>query len=44
MLAKMLGWGQSIVEYLDLEELAEALHQLGRSTYFLSIYSYVLCA
>ena len=44
MLAKMLDWGQSIVEYLDLEELAETLHQLGRSTFFLSIYSYVLCA
>ncbi|KUJ22642.1 uncharacterized protein LY89DRAFT_777704 [Mollisia scopiformis] len=31
------GWGQSIVEFLDLETLAEELHQLGRSTFFLTI-------
>jgi hypothetical protein len=32
-----LGWGQSIVEFLDLEVLAETLHSLGRSTFFLTI-------
>lgn len=32
-----VGWGQSILEFLDLELLAPALHQLGRSTFFLTI-------
>ncbi|KAI0400458.1 hypothetical protein F4802DRAFT_584691 [Xylaria palmicola] len=31
------GWGQSIVEFLYLEELAEALHQSGRWNFFLTI-------
>jgi hypothetical protein len=31
------GWGQSILEYLDLEVLAETLHSLNRSTFFLTI-------
>lgn len=31
------GWGQSIVEFLDLETLAEELHALNRSTFFLTI-------
>ena len=31
------GWGQSIVELLDLEKLAPALRQLGRSTFFVTI-------
>ncbi|KAI1852754.1 hypothetical protein JX266_002295 [Neoarthrinium moseri] len=31
------GWGQNIVEFLDLEALTEKLHQLGRSTFFLTI-------
>lgn len=33
----MIGWGQSIVEFLDLEYLAERLHSLGRSTFFITI-------
>jgi len=32
-----VGWGQSIVEFLDLETLAEELHALNRSTFFLTI-------
>jgi len=31
------GWGQSIIELLDLETLAEKLHEHGRSTFFLTI-------
>ncbi|PMD19742.1 hypothetical protein NA56DRAFT_628604 [Hyaloscypha hepaticicola] len=31
------GWGQSIMEFLDLETLAAELHALGRSTFFLTI-------
>jgi hypothetical protein len=31
------GWGQSIVELLDLEKLAPALHARKRSTFFLTI-------
>lgn len=31
------GWGQSIVEFLDLERLSEQLHNSGRSTFFLTI-------
>ena len=31
------GWGQSIVEFPDLETLAETLHRLGRSTFFLTL-------
>lgn len=31
------GWGQSIVELLDLEKLAPVLHQLRRSTFFVTI-------
>ncbi|KAH7018104.1 uncharacterized protein B0I36DRAFT_354417 [Microdochium trichocladiopsis] len=31
------GWGQSIVEFLDLEKLAPLLHQLKRSTFFVTI-------
>ena len=31
------GRGQSIVEFLDLEALAETLHPLGRSTFFLTL-------
>ncbi|TVY82765.1 hypothetical protein LSUE1_G003291 [Lachnellula suecica] len=31
------GWGQSIMEFLDLETLAEELHRLNRSTFFLTI-------
>jgi hypothetical protein len=37
MLMEGLGWGQSIVEFLDLETLAEELHQLNRSTFFITI-------
>lgn len=37
-----LGWGQSIMEYLDLEELAEALHTVGRSTFFLTVQNLVI--
>jgi hypothetical protein len=37
MLTEGLGWGQSIVEFLDLETLAEELHQLNRSTFFITI-------
>ncbi|KAI1122385.1 hypothetical protein F5Y10DRAFT_75973 [Nemania abortiva] len=31
------GWGQSIVEFLYLEELAEALHASGRWNFFMTI-------
>ncbi|KAJ4303111.1 hypothetical protein N0V90_002002 [Kalmusia sp. IMI 367209] len=31
------GWGQSILEFLDLEKLAPALHSLKRSTFFITI-------
>ncbi len=31
------GWGQSIMEFLDLETLAAELHALKRSTFFLTI-------
>ncbi|KAK6074466.1 hypothetical protein SCUP234_08250 [Seiridium cupressi] len=31
------GWGQNIVEFLDLEALSEKLHQLNRSTFFVTI-------
>ncbi|KAJ2997858.1 hypothetical protein NUW58_g513 [Xylaria curta] len=31
------GWGQSIVEFLYLEELAEALHKSGRWNFFLTM-------
>ncbi|KAJ7441131.1 hypothetical protein FB451DRAFT_1106260 [Mycena latifolia] len=31
------GWGQSIVEFLDLEKLAAACHELGRYSFFFSI-------
>lgn len=31
------GWGQSIVEFLDLEDLAIALHSYRRSTFFLTV-------
>ena len=35
LLIEWLGWGQSIVEFLDLETLAEELHQQNR--FFLTI-------
>jgi hypothetical protein len=31
------GWGQSILEFLDLEDLASALHSQRRSTFFVTI-------
>lgn len=31
------GWGQSIVEFLDLERLSDELHAAGRSTFFLTM-------
>ncbi|KAF2446230.1 hypothetical protein P171DRAFT_483593 [Karstenula rhodostoma CBS 690.94] len=31
------GWGQNIVEYLDLEKLAPSLRALDRSTFFMTI-------
>lgn len=31
------GWGQSTVEFLDLEELASKLHAANRSTFFLTM-------
>lgn len=31
------GWGQSIVEFLDFEDLAPALHARNRSTFFVTI-------
>lgn len=34
-----IGWGQSIVEFLDLEKLAPALRALNRSTFFMTIQS-----
>ena len=33
----LAGWGQSIVEFLDLEALSEKLHKSERSTFFLTI-------
>ena len=33
----MTGWGLSILEFVNLEELAPALHSLGRSTFFVTI-------
>jgi hypothetical protein len=33
----VIGWGQSILEFLDLETLAETLHSLKRSTFFLTV-------
>ncbi|PVH97045.1 hypothetical protein DM02DRAFT_533973 [Periconia macrospinosa] len=32
-----VGWGQSILEFIDCEKLAPALHAKGRSTFFLTI-------
>ena len=37
LLTTSLGWGQSIMEFLDLEDLAAKLHALNRSTFFLTI-------
>ncbi|KAK6984018.1 hypothetical protein R3P38DRAFT_3232827 [Favolaschia claudopus] len=31
------GWGMSIVEYLNLEELAKTCHELGRYSFFFTI-------
>lgn len=31
------GWGQSILEFLDLERLSDELHAAGRSTFFLTV-------
>ena len=31
------GWGQPILEFLDFETLAPALHALHRSTFFVTI-------
>ncbi|KAF1967022.1 hypothetical protein BU23DRAFT_484812, partial [Bimuria novae-zelandiae CBS 107.79] len=30
------GWGQIILEFLDLEQLATSLHDANRSTFFLT--------
>jgi hypothetical protein len=37
LMERNVGWGQSIVEFLDLETLAETLHELKRSTFFLTL-------
>ncbi|KAF5344428.1 hypothetical protein D9758_015467 [Tetrapyrgos nigripes] len=31
------GWGQSLVEFLDLETLAETCHRLNRFTFFFTL-------
>jgi hypothetical protein len=31
------GWGQSIIEFLDLDTLAVELHRRRRSTFFVTI-------
>jgi hypothetical protein len=31
------GWGQHIMEFLDLELLASALHALNRSSFFMTL-------
>jgi len=31
------GWGMSILEFIDMEALAPALHELHRSTFFVTI-------
>jgi hypothetical protein len=37
LLTERIGWGQSIVEFLDLETLTEKLHELNRFSFFMMI-------